>query len=108
MKARLSSYVNMALLLSVLAVAVGCTKAANDAQITGNIQTKLSADSGLQGKQLAVQAENGTVTLSGVVDDENQREAAARYAASEPGVKQVVNNLQVAGAVAAAIQPPSP
>jgi hypothetical protein len=74
---------------------VGCNKTPNDAQITSNIQTKLSADSGLQGKQLGVQAENGTVTLSGTVDDDNQRQAAARYAASAPGVKQVINNLQV-------------
>ena len=106
MKARVSFCVNMVVLLTVLAVAVGCTKAPDDAQITSNIQTRLSADSGLQGKQLGVQAANGTVTLSGVVDDENQREAAARYAASEPGVKQVVNNLQVAGAVAASTPPP--
>src|SRR6202521_3482180 len=106
MKARVSFCVNMVVLLTVLAVAVGCTKAPDDAQITSNIQTRLSADSGLQGKQLGVQAANGTVTLSGVVDDENQREAAARYAASEPGVKQVVNNLQVAGAGAASTPPP--
>jgi hypothetical protein len=108
MKARVLFCVNMVVLLTVLAVAVGCTKAPDDAQITSNIQTRLSADSGLQGKQLGVQAANGTVTLSGVVDDENQREAAARYAAAEPGVKQVVNNLQVAGAVAASTPPPAP
>jgi hypothetical protein len=49
----------------------------------------------LQGKQLSVQAANGTVTLSGSVDNDAQREAAARYASGIPGVKQVVNNLQV-------------
>jgi hypothetical protein len=32
------------------------------------------------------------------VDNENEREAAARYAASVPGVKQVINNLHVAAA----------
>jgi hypothetical protein len=56
----------------------------------------------LQGKQLGVQAANGTVTLSGTVENENQREAAARYAAAVPGVKQVINNLQVAPSTAAA------
>jgi hypothetical protein len=79
-----------------LVLALGCSKAPNDAQIAGDIQAKLNADSGLQGKQLAVQAANGTVTLSGVVDNDAQRDAAARYASSEAGVKQVVNNLQVA------------
>jgi hypothetical protein len=108
MKARVHFYVCAAVLLSLLGVAVGCNKTPNDAQITSDIQNKLSTDSGLQGKQLAVQAENGTVTLSGTVDDDNQRQAAARYAASAPGVKQVINNLQVAAPapVAAAAPPP--
>jgi hypothetical protein len=87
---------------------MGCNKAPNDAQITSDIQTKLSSDSGLQGKQLAVQAENGTVTLSGTVDDDNQRQAAARYAASASGVKQVINNLQVGAPAAAAASTPPP
>jgi hypothetical protein len=97
-------------LLAVLTVTVGCSKAPNDAQITSDIQGKLNADSGLQGKQLAVQSESGTVTLSGAVDSDAQREAAARYAASEPGVKQVINNLQVGAAPvqqAAETQPPA-
>jgi hypothetical protein len=108
MKARVHFYVRAFALLAALAVTVGCNKAPNDAQITSDIQNKLSTDSGLQGKQLAVQAENGTVTLSGTVDDDSQRQAAARYAASAPGVKQVINNLQVAAPVAAAAPPPEP
>ncbi len=95
MKAKLSLYVTGILLLAILTVGVGCTKAPNDAELTSNIQTKLATDSGLQGKQLDVKAEGGTVTLTGTVDNDAQREAAARYAAAEPGVKQVINNLQV-------------
>ena len=94
MKAKASFYLYAVLILT-LAVAVGCSKAPNDAQITSDIQAKLNADSGLQGKQLGVKAANGTVTLSGTVDNDTQRDAAARYAASEAGVKQVVNNLQI-------------
>ena len=96
MKAKLSFYVTAAVLGAILTIGVGCTKAPNDAQLTSDIQSKLVADSGLQGKQLGVKAENGTVTLTGTVDNDGQREAAARYASSEPGVKQVINNLQVA------------
>ena len=96
MKARLSIYVTAIMLVAILTVGVGCTKAPNDAQLTSDIQTKLSSDSGLQGKQLGVKAEGGTVTLSGTVDNDAQREAAARYASAEPGVKQIINNLQVA------------
>jgi len=93
MKARVSVY--LIALIAALAIAVGCTKAPNDAQISSDIQSKFNSDSGLQGKQLNVQAANGAVTLSGNVDNDAEREAAARYASSEPGVKQVVNNLQV-------------
>ena len=96
MKAKLSFYVTTIALIAILTIGVGCTKAPNDAQLTSDIQNKLVADSGLQGKQLGVKAEDGTVTLTGTVDNDAQREAAARYAASEPGVKQVINNLQVA------------
>jgi len=56
-----------------------------------------------------VQAAGGTVTLSGDVDNDAQRDAAARYASSEPGVKQVVNNLQVGPpAQTAQATPPPP
>jgi BON domain len=100
MKARVSPY--LISLIAALVIAVGCTKAPNDAQISSDIQNKFNSDSGLQGKQLNVQAANGTVTLSGIVDNDAERDAAARYASAEPGVKQVVNNLQV-GAPAAAM-----
>lgn len=96
MKARTSAYVTILVILLVMGMTVGCTKAPNDAQITSDVQSKINGDSGLQGKQLGVQSENGTVTLSGLVDNEAQREAAARYASAIPGVKQVVNNLQTA------------
>src|SRR5713226_8244498 len=102
MKARFSLLFRIAPLVAILAVAIACTKAPNDAQVTTDIQSKLGADSGLQNKQLTVQAANGTVTLSGTVDNDAEREAAARYAASAPGVKQVINNLQVAGMAASA------
>lgn len=100
MKARVSLYLSAVVLLTIMAATVGCNKAPNDAQIANDVQTKLNADSGLQGKQLIVQAANGSVTLSGTVDNEAQRDAAARYASSVPGVKQVVNNLQVGAAPA--------
>jgi hypothetical protein len=104
MKARL--YLNAVVLLTILAVALGCSKAPTDTQMATDIQNKLNSDSCLQGKQLIVQADKGSVTLSGEVDNNAQREAAARYASSEPGVKQIVNNLQVASLQAQASAPP--
>jgi hypothetical protein len=100
MKTKISVYLIVVMLLAVLGATVGCNKAPNDAQITSDIQNKMNADSGLAGKQVQIQAASGTVTLSGTVDNESQREAAARYASAVPGVKQVVNNLSVAPALA--------
>ena len=102
MKTRFSLSLRIIPLALALVMAVACTKAPNDAQVTSDIQSKLASDSGLQNKQLTVQSDKGTVTLSGTVDNDAQREAAAKYAASEAGVKQVVNNLQVAPMSAAA------
>ena len=103
MRANLSIFWR-AVACATLALAVGCSKAPNDAQVVSDVQSKLAADSGLQNKQLTVQSSNGTVTLSGAVDNDAERDAAAKYAASEPGVKTVINNLQVAN-TQAAVQP---
>lgn len=89
----------------VLTLASSCARKPDDAKISGDIQNKFSQDSGLSTKQLTVQAENGTVTLAGIVDNEAQREAAARQAASVPGVKQIINNLQVGNEKPAAAVP---
>jgi hypothetical protein len=86
------------LLAAILILGSGCAKKADDAKISSDIQTKFSQDSGLSTKQLSVQSANGVVTLSGNVDNDAQREAASRQAASTPGVKEVVNNLQVGSA----------
>ena len=102
MKANSSLRWRMVLLISALAIPIAPT---NDNRVTSEIQSKLSSDSGLQGKQLNVQSDKGVVTLSGTVDNDAQREAAAKYAASEPGVKTVVNNLQVASMQAAEAAP---
>jgi hypothetical protein len=79
----------------VLGVACNQTKTKPDAQVTSDIQSKFNQDSGLQGKQLNVQAANGVVTLDGTVDNAAQRDTAGRLAAAEEGVKTVVNNLQI-------------
>jgi BON domain len=88
------------LLLGILAIGLACTKAPDDSQLTSQIQSKLNQDSGLHDKQITVQTASGVVTLSGTVDNETQREAAARYASATPGIKQVVNNLETASAAA--------
>ena len=91
----------------VLTFASSCARKPADAKVSSDIQNKFSQDSGLSTKQLTVQADNGTVTLAGIVDNDAQREAASRQAASVPGVKQIINNLQVGNEKpAAAVAPP--
>jgi hypothetical protein len=104
-------FVNFAVLAMILSLGVGCAKKLDDAKMSSNIQSKFSQDSGLASKQLTVQSNNGVVTLSGTVDNEAQRQAAGRQAAAEPGVKTVINNLQVGDSLAAmadASQKPTP
>lgn len=109
MKARAWVYFSVILLVTFMGVTAACNQAPNDSQISSQLQDKLNTDSGLQGKQLNVQSAKGVVTLSGNVDNDAQRDAAARYAAAIPGVKEVVNNLQVgAPSQAAAIQEAPP
>lgn len=86
------------LLAAILAIGVACSKAPDDSQLTSRIQSKLSEDSGLHGKPITVQTSSGVVTLSGTVENETQRAAAARYASAIPGIKEVVNNLQTESA----------
>lgn len=93
------------LLAAIVLVGVGCSKKPNDAQVSTDVQNKFSQDSGLSDKQLTVQTSNGVVTLAGTVDNEAQRDAAARQAASISGVREVVNNLQVGSSTATAAPP---
>jgi hypothetical protein len=112
MKSRASlSFAGLAALLA-LALAVGCTRAPNDAQIANQVQSKIAADANIQSKQqINVQAANGVVTLSGTVGNDMERTAAGNDAAQIAGVKTVVNNLtaspqSVAQTAPAAEQPP--
>lgn len=88
----------IAICLAIILFVAACEKkppAPDDGEISMHIQGKFRIDSGLQSKMLSVQSRDGVVTLSGSVDNEVQRSAAARYAWSEPGVKEVVNRLSL-------------
>src|SRR5512141_2100426 len=88
---------------------VGCSRSRSDAAITADVQNMLNVDSTLASKQIAVQCEAGTVSLSGNVGSEAERSAAEKIARQVVGVKQVNNNLQVVTATAAPpVAPPKP
>lgn len=102
-----SLVVSSFVLAIVLGVGAGCAKKPDDARISADVQSKFSQDSGLSSKQLTVQTSNGVVTLAGTVDNDAQRSAASRQAASVAGVKEVVNNLQVGNAAVAPASAPA-
>jgi hypothetical protein len=104
---RNSRWMSSFVMLIALGAGLGCARKANDTQITSEVQSKFNLDSGLSSKALSVQTADGVVTLSGNVDNDAQREAAGRQAASVAGVKTVINNLQVgtASTVAASAPP---
>jgi hypothetical protein len=92
MKAKSSLFL---VLLLALGITMACNRAPNDAQIANQVQSRITADSNIQNKQIGVQSANGVVTLSGAVASELERSAAASDAAQVSGVKTVVNDLQV-------------
>jgi BON domain len=96
----------------MLGTFAGCSKtpARSDAQIASEVQSKFYGDPAIESRQIQVQAAGGVVTLSGNVASDSERAAAASDAATVPGVRTVVNNLQVQQAQATppravAIQP---
>ncbi|MFB3915612.1 MAG: BON domain-containing protein [Terriglobales bacterium] len=105
-----SSLVGLLLpLLLVIGLLAGCSRVRSDAQIASDVQSRINRDATLQGRQLTVQAANGVVTLSGTVNSDTERAAAANSAAGVDGVKTIVNNLQVAPpAETAAVAPSEP
>jgi hypothetical protein len=95
----------VAALLLVLAIA-GCNRAHNDAQIAGDVVTRINSDANVPTKQITVTSNDGVVTLAGNVTSDAERNAAANDAAHVAGVKTVVNNLQVGATTAAAAPAP--
>ncbi len=67
----------------------------DDAGITAKIKLKLIEDPELKAFSIDVDTVNGVVTLTGVVKNEKQRMKAIKIAKSVPGVKKIINNLQI-------------
>lgn len=101
---------NLCVVLALMTIlAVGCTRVSNrsDAQVASDVKDKINADNNVPDKQLTINANGGTVTLSGNVSSDAARNAAGSDAGQIEGVKTVINNLQVAPATAA-VPPPMP
>ena len=78
----------------------GCKKApapVDDATLTQNVQSALKGDATIAQQPVQVGVQQGVVTLTGNVSDETASSVAAQDAARVPGVKEVVNDISVAG-----------
>ena len=103
-------------LAALLALAIGGVVRAHartvgeiidDARITAEVMTRLTAESPSNFVKIDVKSESGVVTLSGTVDSVEKRSRAAQITGAVSGVKGLVNNIQVAGAAPAPDTPSS-
>ncbi|HKR95994.1 MAG TPA: BON domain-containing protein [Candidatus Angelobacter sp.] len=93
-------------LVSLALLAAGCSRVSkhSDAQVASDVQNKINGDNNIPDKQLSINANNGTVTLTGTVSSDAAKKAAGDDAAQIEGVKVVENNLEVAPASASTEQ----
>ena len=63
--------------------------------ITAKIKSKMTLDDTVKAMNIDVDTSNGTVTLSGTVETEAQRQRALQLARETNGVRQVVDHLKV-------------
>ena len=70
-------------------------KTMTDDTITDQIRLKLASDPIVKGGYLEVKVDKGVVTLSGAVEQPNQKDKAEKVARKVKGVKQVVNQIVV-------------
>ncbi len=84
--------------LAVLLGAPACNTAQepNDPEIVKEIQSELFANSDLKGRDISVESEDGSVTLSGTVASDAERTEVAALVREVEGVKQVTIMLDVA------------
>ena len=69
--------------------------AADDTAITAKVKAALIGEPGLKSMAINVETKDGTVTLSGNVDNSELRDKAKQLASSTAGVKGVIDNLTI-------------
>ena len=77
----------------------------SDQEIANDIQSRIDAESALNGQNIKVNVNGGTATLNGTVNNDAARALAAADSGAAAGVRTVINNLTVAPERAARQQP---
>lgn len=70
-------------------------RALTEGSLTGKIKAKMALDDSVKALDIDVDTTGSTVTLSGIVDNEAQRQRAVALARETAGVTQVVDRLRV-------------
>lgn len=71
--------------------------------LAAHVRAALRQDARTSGMQISITAENGAVTLAGLVDASREQQDAIEVAYQVPGIKQVVNQLRPAATSASHI-----
>jgi hyperosmotically inducible periplasmic protein len=71
-----------------------------DASLTQIVRSALESESSLDARKIDVENRNGSVSLYGSVESDEQREKAGRIVGAVGGVRNVQNNLTVDGSAA--------
>jgi hypothetical protein len=103
-----SVYGSIVAIILISGLFVGCSSNRTDAEIAGEVQTTINADSKIPTKGTSVASSDGVVTLSGTVASDFERLAAANDASQVKGVKTVLNNLQLAPAATSTLAQAAP
>lgn len=83
------------LIAPTIASAADAARTRSDTEITARVKTALIRNDQTKAREINVETENGVVQLSGFVDSEQMKTAAAATAENVSGVQQVRNELIV-------------
>lgn len=86
---------SVALSLALFGSALAAEKLTSDDAIYDYVRRKLASDQIVKGGGLQVDVKQGVVTLRGTVEEQKQKERAAKLAKKIAGVKSVDNQLTV-------------
>jgi osmotically-inducible protein OsmY len=87
---------SLGLLLALLTTVFAAGKPVSDDFLVDTIRQKLAADSVVRGGAIEVVVKDGAVILKGRVEEEKQKNRAAKIAKKVNGVKAVSNEIQLA------------
>jgi osmotically-inducible protein OsmY len=91
------------MLLFIAVFVAACNRGPDDATLTTNVKSKLSADTTVPASAINVSAKDGAVTLAGTVNTEAEKAKAEQVAKGVEGVKSVTNSLTVRPPVQASV-----